>query len=344
MYRRTQHRTFGRPHYKYSFEDGGVIPSEEAPEPVREEAPEPITPKSIPKPVTRMKKEIKKEEPKKEEPKKEEPKKEEPKKEEPKKEEPKKEEPKKEERKDTYDITGFPSLTQKLYDKIKMGKVTAMRVCREPVNPKIQKFLNTLSLGIISKVQKKSGYDNLYHLWTIITVDGKSYRLEKNATISLKPSNDSSKDCKVIDIDKKDLTFGDLMTKTKNLMGSKFFPYDGLRNNCQDFINSILVSNRIGTAEDRNFVKQDVSQIIKETPGYVSKVMNKITDIGGAIDKFVQSKLGFRLPGMEEGGRIGELPKEIQGADRRLLNDLVSIYKEGGVVDCKCKTKNCGCE
>jgi hypothetical protein len=66
-------------------------------------------------------------------------------------------------------------------------------------------------------------------------------------------------------------------------MGSKFLTYSANNNNCQDFIVSIMRANKIGSADDIKFVKQDTKFLFKNLP-YLRKFSNTLTTIGGRVD------------------------------------------------------------
>ena len=62
----------------------------------------------------------------------------------------------------------------------------------------------------------------------------------------------------------KDLNLNQLLENTQKSIGSaKFFLYDGLKNNCQDFIIAILKANGLLTGQAESFIKQDITKIQK---------------------------------------------------------------------------------
>ena len=68
-------------------------------------------------------------------------------------------------------------------------------------------------------------------------------------------------------------------------MGDKFIKYSAYGNNCQDFIQNILLSNNIH--EGLYFVKQNTEYIFKNHPN-LCKFSNTITDFAGRIDVIKQ--------------------------------------------------------
>ena len=66
------------------------------------------------------------------------------------------------------------------------------------------------------------------------------------------------------------LTINSLVEKTKAKMGDeRFFGYEPLKNNCQDFIIALLDS--VNAKFDRDFVKQKVEQLAKTVPTWKQK-------------------------------------------------------------------------
>jgi len=62
-------------------------------------------------------------------------------------------------------------------------------------------------------------------------------------------------------------------------MGSQFFQYDAVKNNCQDFLLNVLKSNGIGDEQDYQFIKQDTEQLFKGLPA-LKKVAHLATELG----------------------------------------------------------------
>ena len=69
-------------------------------------------------------------------------------------------------------------------------------------------------------------------------------------------------------------------------MGLTFSKYTALHYNCQNFVLNILQVNHIGNKIDEEFVKQNLSDLIKKAHQYpfLEQVVNSITDLGYAAD------------------------------------------------------------
>ena len=85
-----------------------------------------------------------------------------------------------------------------------------------------------------------------------------------------------------------------MLSKTKSKMGGSFYSYKGSVNNCQNFINSILVSNNLNTDSLEKFILQDTRQLFEGNPQF-RKIVNTTTDIGAVatttIDKVQSNEL-----------------------------------------------------
>jgi hypothetical protein len=81
----------------------------------------------------------------------------------------------------------------------------------------------------------------------------------------------------------KNLTINIIMKNTKKAMGAKFLKYSANDNNCQDFIVSMLRANKIGSASDISFVKQDTKFLFKNLP-YLRKMSNTATTAGARVN------------------------------------------------------------
>ena len=79
------------------------------------------------------------------------------------------------------------------------------------------------------------------------------------------------------------LTLNGMLEKTRRQMGDeKFFTYNAVSNNCQDFLLAFLQSSNIGTPENYTFVKQDTESLFRRLP-ILQKIAKSTTDLGATI-------------------------------------------------------------
>jgi hypothetical protein len=112
--------------------------------------------------------------------------------------------------------------------------------------------------------------------------------LEKKHVIkaSMNPTEKPNTQFSYIPIHSNELTINKLLEGAKRILGNKFFTYDAYNNNCQDFIMAILNGSRIGTEENRKFIKQDTKDLFDELP-ITKKIARLATDTGATLDRIV---------------------------------------------------------
>jgi hypothetical protein len=165
--------------------------------------------------------------------------------------------------------------------------IKSITIKRTPVSRLLTKTLSTVSSEFAKRL-KESPYDDLFHLYLEVTVEpsGKKIYIEKNEVIAIHLSQGKARTNEqsiVIAKIPQGLTLDTLMNRTKQSMGAKFFTYSANNNNCQDFLVALLKSNKIGTASDLAFIKQDTSYLFKNLP-YLRKFSNTLTTIGSRVD------------------------------------------------------------
>lgn len=171
-------------------------------------------------------------------------------------------------------------------------------VCRKPVQEAVKHLLNIVSLGKFDKSLKGLNYDDIFHLYLYITINGKSYRVEKNEIVTLNVDKpDHKEDCLNINMfekkanglirnsNKRKITLGEFM-KNGQQHQKHFWSYDPKNNNCQDFAVSLLVGNKLikNNGIIYKFIKQDAKQIFKKNPKYLHKFGKSFTDIAAIFD------------------------------------------------------------
>ena len=127
-------------------------------------------------------------------------------------------------------------------------------------------------------------YDKLFHLFAIFHTDVGNVLVEKNEVINMQMNPHIEAEYINITIPK-NLTLNSILKNTEKQMGYKFHTYSAYGNNCQDFIQNMLLSNNIH--EGLDFVKQRTEDIFKNHPN-LRKFSNTVTDIVGHFDVIKQ--------------------------------------------------------
>jgi hypothetical protein len=183
--------------------------------------------------------------------------------------------------------TDYPSDQKKILEKYGSTTITNITVGRTPLPKILTHTLNILTLGAFQQILNNSPYDKLYHLFSIITLDnGIKLKIDKTQAINMKiVGNYNPKNTDYIQIENipSGLTFQTVMNNTQKSLGSKFFTYHPVTNNCQLFIKTILSSNGLLTKQYQNFIEQNVMAMFKDFQ-ILQKVAHGITSVGTSLD------------------------------------------------------------
>lgn len=183
--------------------------------------------------------------------------------------------------------SNYPPVQKQLIDKYGSQAITDIKIGRTPLPKLLTSILNIVSLGQFQNIMKQSPYDKLYHLFCIITLDnGTKILLEKNEAINMKtvssynPKNTEYEEATYIP---SGLTFKELLDNGKQIQGKKWFVYNAVTNNCQDFLIAVLKGSSILTKQLQDFIKQDVKSLFDTLP-ISKKIVDIATGIGNKID------------------------------------------------------------
>jgi len=197
----------------------------------------------------------------------------------------------------------MPRKTAKWLDRYGEKIPSDIYVVRAPIKKYISTLLNALSLNEFSRLSQKYGYDTFYHLSLVFTIDGATYRLEKNETISISPYH-AQDDEEEIFVGNTLLTMNEILNKTQSIMTpSLFYNYDAFSNNCQNFIISVITAMNLLTDTVKKFILQPIENLAKELPGAFKYLANTATDLAAAASNIkdgVKDSLGFKHGGLTQ--------------------------------------------
>jgi len=219
-------------------------------------------------------------------------------------------------------LDDYNNHTKKMISKYGNNKIIEMNVYRTPLYSIINKFINTISFGSWSDLQKKYGYDKFYHLALVLTLDNnKNIIIEKLDVINISDSykTDATTEIKKVSnyIPNTENLNTILASARSGLNNDKlWFGYDPLTNNCQYFIKYLLEYNNLYNDELNNFIFQDISDLVKEfkstKSGYItSKIMKFTTDLSATFNKLL--------------GR--GIPIQFNNLSKPDLYKIISVYK-----------------
>lgn len=176
--------------------------------------------------------------------------------------------------------------------------IKKMTLARRPLDKSVFNSINFITQfatkGKFQERFKNMPYDKLFHLFLLITTTTGSFIVvEKNEVlnVALNPKITSDTEMKEITTNlPQNLTLAEMLYKTQSRMGGdKFFTYNAVRNNCQDFLLNILDANKIGDESDRQFIKQDVSGLF-EGFGAVEGFISLATSLASIANRLIKGE------------------------------------------------------
>lgn len=185
--------------------------------------------------------------------------------------------------------TSFPRKFRQTLEKYGDYEIFEVMVGRDPISKGVRSLLDFISFGKISKSLKNLHYDDLFHLYLILSLEHPvtghqqiiHMRLEKNNVISLKEYAGIPKEFLHVDMHNKRILLAEFIAKGKAVLGDNFVRYDAVYNNCQVFVNTLLEANGLSTPETQKFIMQDITQVLS-TPLYgLSRVVTDLAHILG---------------------------------------------------------------
>jgi transcriptional antiterminator Rof (Rho-off) len=198
----------------------------------------------------------------------------------------------------------FSNKIKKILKKYGNENIVSIRVGRRPINKLVEKAFNIISVGKWNELRQQYYYDKLFHLFLILTLqDGTKLSLEKNDIVNM-DTNDSrcsekNVDCIELEYPQNSITVNDLVKTPLDRIGkNNYFVYDPFKLNCQIFIKSVLETFGLYNSKVNDFVYQDLTDIIKNLPFYVSWVGKAATDISAFGKKI--SGAGHNTDDIEE--------------------------------------------
>jgi len=188
----------------------------------------------------------------------------------------------------------LPKAVQDLLDVVGDEVIVSVEVVRTPVEKYATALMEGVSLGKYTEAMKVAPYDVLFHLSIVLN---ERYVLQKCEVIKftdsagkiIGPSSEAVNVPIPLSVTEEELTYIDLLANTREGMGDEAFTgYSARKNNCQDFVLSVLRYSGLSTATIESFVKQDSEEIFIRMPGYMDAVSNVMTDAAAVADKVIE--------------------------------------------------------
>jgi len=204
----------------------------------------------------------------------------------------------------------FSKADDKIYKQFGDKMITKLSVVRTPLDKGVQTLVNLLSLGSIKSQQQKLGYDQIYHLYLEIYLEGKAQPLlfEKNETVRLEdkvPAKTSKTQSMDIPITKP-LTLQQFVMAGQQRMGDDYWHYTFDKLNCQNFVQNNLAASDLLTPELTTFIMQDAATLVAKTNPIAKKIMQGVTDVAAFGRKLLGKGLKGGVLSEDEGAAESE--------------------------------------
>lgn len=191
-------------------------------------------------------------------------------------------------------------------------RITRMMVCRRPLPGAIIKVADAITKGNFSGTVKRLGYDDVFHLFLIITLDdGSSWVMEKNHVLSVHRANPgqtgSETICKPVPIGNKILTLSQLIRPVVQVQGPNYAHYTFDEWNCQRYVDDTLKYSGLLTPDLHKFIYQDAKEIAATIPSFGRWLASKATNLAARLDQVIHGS-----------GRFGQDPKTFTPQTLRL--------------------------
>jgi len=208
-------------------------------------------------------------------------------------------------------ITGFISgkrydyqpNDRKLMAEIGNQIVDGICIYRVPLDKNLNKAVNAITLGKFQEFKKNNNYDDMFHLYAVAKLaNGEYVKFEKNEVINLDKVNYSTlpqeQQYKLdvnIDNGEPKVSFQEMLNKTLKSMGEdRYWKYDPLQNNCQNFIYNVMLANNWvnNNPKIKDFVLQSTNQLSQQLSDAQKGIMSGITKLGARFNILIKGK-GF---------------------------------------------------
>ena len=192
-------------------------------------------------------------------------------------------------------IDSFNAKSKKTLQEYGSKEIKSIKIFREKIDGILRK-----AISVISDHQ-----GNLYHLGMVITLDdNQEITVEKNHVVNVVKGSPFKNSTEVMDVSLqgKHITLNELLDKTIEAMTPNvFFDYNGITNNCQNFVMNILKTNHLLSKEAEDFTLQNLDDLVEKSRlgEDTEDIIKGATNIRASIDNLtgfgVKKSLKYRL-------------------------------------------------
>lgn len=200
---------------------------------------------------------------------------------------------------------------RKLMAEIGNQIVVGICVYRVPLDKNLNKAVNAITLGKFQDFKKKNNYDDMFHLYAVAKLaNGEYVKFEKNEVINLDkvnystlPTGQNKLDVNIENGESR-VTFKQMLDKTQAQMGNdKYWQYDPIKNNCQNFIYGVMLANNWININPqlKDFILQPIGQLEQQLSNAQKGIMGGITKLGTRFNILLKGK-GFTVQNTHDTG------------------------------------------
>jgi hypothetical protein len=175
----------------------------------------------------------------------------------------------------------FPPKSRDLIAQVGDEKITKMTLFKYPIS--LSKFAK--ALGAL----KNTPYDDLIHIGVVIN---DKYLTEKDAVLSFERAGVPKQSTDTLNVPiTKNITINELLETTRKKVGdSRFSTYCALNSrddcgNCQRYLTELLKSNGLSTPATEKFILQDLTEVVKNLPGFTDTLSNAFTGAKAIVNR-----------------------------------------------------------
>jgi hypothetical protein len=181
-------------------------------------------------------------------------------------------------------------------------QIQSIELGRVPIQSAISTVMNLISSGEYNKQIEKKGYDAFFHLFIVIN---DKYVLEKNQNVNVKTNYKRQDDEDRISLGTSKNTINEFVNNAVEKMGKDDFwrNYEGLRNNCQWWVENTVAANGLSREKANDFAFQDTKELREAINPTVQEALKETTSIASGIDKFL-SWISGGAWGLAKGGMV----------------------------------------
>ena len=170
-----------------------------------------------------------------------------------------------------------------------MEDIISIQLGRKPIFKVIDSLLNIISLGTYQKAKDKYNYDELFHLYILVTLPSGKYKVEKNEVVTITKTDEQANGPIINNpkIDGKPINLNLLFALYYKKEGAHMWTYNAKTNNCQIFINNLLKYSNLLKDNMHNFIMQDAKGVLEQTPYFTQKIADAVTDLGALSNRVI---------------------------------------------------------